>query len=68
MTLAVVVAAAGIAGLYIWMRRRDKLRHIPGPKGWPYLGNALEMNQDNPIAKLREWAEEYGKGFHISQK
>lgn len=46
---------------YLWLNTNKKLRHIPGPRGYPLLGNVLQLRtQKNPILKMTEWSKEFG--------
>ncbi|KAJ5814189.1 uncharacterized protein N7503_000939 [Penicillium pulvis] len=48
--------------LNYWTRdeRLDKLP--PGPRGWPILGNMLDLRDADKIPKVAlEWAQEYGE-------
>lgn len=38
---------------------------IPAPPGWPLVGNALQLNPDNPTTTLEKWAEEYGEIYRL---
>jgi len=40
------------------------LRPVPGPKGLPIIGNALDL-PEYPEKKYMEWAREYGELFKI---
>lgn len=40
---------------------RSPWRNVPpGPKGWPVLGNALELGGSKLWLKLTKWREVYG--------
>ena len=44
----------------------DVHRHpedLPGPKGWPMVGNALQITPEKLHLDLEEWAREYGKVY-----
>ncbi|XP_045160235.2 cytochrome P450 2A6-like [Mercenaria mercenaria] len=49
------------------LKRKQKQngKKPPGPKGVPVFGNALEINEENILDKLFEYAEEYGDIFEI---
>ena len=42
------------------------LDHIPGPKGRPVVGNALDIDAENPIESFLELARLYGPIFKLS--
>ncbi|ESN97253.1 hypothetical protein HELRODRAFT_102182 [Helobdella robusta] len=39
----------------------NKYKLIPGPKRWPFIGSALEMNKQRPFETFVKWANEYGE-------
>jgi len=39
---------------------------IPGPPGWPIVGNLLSLPKDLLFLRLEEWAKQYGSIFYIS--
>ncbi|CAH1778843.1 unnamed protein product [Owenia fusiformis] len=49
-----------IAFLFRW-RKID----IPGPKGIPFIGNALQLSKDLPYIQIQEWAKEFGNVFKL---
>ena len=32
----------------------------PGPRGYPLLGNVLQLDLNNPVEKLAKWRKEFG--------
>lgn len=38
---------------------------IPGPAGWPLLGNVNDIDPDVPIKSLMDIADKYGNCFTI---
>ena len=38
----------------------------PGPRGYPLLGNVLQLDLNNPLEKLTKWRKEYGDIFTIN--
>lgn len=42
------------------------LDQVPGPKGWPILGNALDIRPEKFHVQLEDWAREYGETFVFS--
>ena len=46
--------------------KRDRLSLPPGPKGWPLIGNLLDMPQSNFAKVYTNWARKYGACFGIS--
>ena len=39
---------------------------LPGPRGWPVLGNALQIQRDNFHQQLEAWGRKYGDPFTFS--
>ena len=46
---ASLCAAASLALVLKWRRNRSKPPYPPGPKGYPLIGNVLDVPQDIPI-------------------
>jgi hypothetical protein len=44
---------------------QDRLSLPPGPKGWPLIGNLLDIPQSNFVKTYAEWARKYGAWFRI---
>ena len=47
--VASICAAASFALVWKWRRNRDRPPRPPGPKGYPIIGNSLDMPRDIPI-------------------
>ena len=52
--------------MYYFSPSKHKLRKIPGPSGYPLVGNALQMDPEKPHETLRKWAKEYGDIMRIN--
>ena len=53
----------GIATVFVALRqwsRRAPLPLPPGPKGWPLIGNMLNMPNENFAQTYMEWGRKYG--------
>ncbi|KAG5730241.1 O-methylsterigmatocystin oxidoreductase [Termitomyces sp. T112] len=37
----------------------------PGPKGWPFIGNVLQMGENHLELLFREWARQFGEIVYI---
>ncbi|OSX64689.1 hypothetical protein POSPLADRAFT_1134235 [Postia placenta MAD-698-R-SB12] len=56
-----------VSSFVLWLDRR--LRRFPmppGPRGFPIIGNALQMPQEREWVKFTEWAKTYGGILHLS--
>jgi len=38
---------------------------LPGPRGWPLVGNLLQLERDRPHHTVEQWAQRYGPVFRI---
>ena len=43
-----------------------KIDDLPGPRGWPVLGNALQIEPQRMHAQLEDWARQHGDAFTFS--
>ncbi|KAF7977292.1 hypothetical protein HWV62_4259 [Athelia sp. TMB] len=48
-----------IATFYLVKARTKSQKYPPGPRGWPLIGNLLDMPKGDEWVKYREWAQEY---------
>lgn len=59
---AVVLSLAWL--IYGWKQgRKDNIRGLPlppGPKGYPIIGNLLDLPPDKPWVTFHEWSKIYG--------
>ncbi|KAJ9635318.1 uncharacterized protein PV06_09365 [Exophiala oligosperma] len=46
-------------------RSHGDLKELPGPKGYPLIGNLFDMPREKAFLKFKEWAEKYGPIFKI---
>lgn len=42
-----------------------RLGDLPGPRGWPLVGNALSLDVPRVHQQLEEWARQYGRIYRI---
>lgn len=45
---------------------RNGLRKPPGPKGWPLIGNLLDMPKSHQYLTYMEWRKKYGEADQYS--
>jgi hypothetical protein len=61
---AAVVLVLALILLYRALKR-ESLSLPPGPKGWPLIGNLLDVPQSDFVKTYTEWARKYGEWFHV---
>ena len=64
LSFPVLVGFVVVLVFYLATRWRRKLP--PGPRGWPVIGNAFQLDPDNPQTTLTEWAGQYGDVYTIN--
>ena len=47
-------------------RRHNDKRKIPGPRGWPLLGNAPALDPKYPHVTMTKWAKQYGDVYQLN--
>ncbi|RMJ10345.1 hypothetical protein CDV36_010037 [Fusarium kuroshium] len=43
----------------------SRINHLPGPRGWPVVGNLFQHRDEIPAETYRRWAHKYGPVFQI---
>ncbi|KAF5526081.1 3-hydroxyphenylacetate 6-hydroxylase [Colletotrichum aenigma] len=46
-------------------RFRSRIKGLPGPPGWPVVGNLFQNSKEAPAETYRKWAGMYGPVFQI---
>ncbi|PIK57532.1 putative steroid 17-alpha-hydroxylase/17,20 lyase [Apostichopus japonicus] len=66
-SLTLVTITTVLAGMWIWSQQKPTKNFPPGPKGWPLIGNILELarNEKPAFVVFTEYAKEYGDIFSI---
>ncbi len=56
-----------LVSIWLFLRRiwRDPLQHMPGPRGFPFLGNALQIDSKRFNLSLHRWAITYGGLYRL---
>ncbi|OTB00220.1 hypothetical protein M426DRAFT_324462 [Hypoxylon sp. CI-4A] len=66
--LSVVVGSLALVSLYFVaneiIRSRSRISGLNGPKGWPVVGNLLDI-WSNAAVKYQEWAKVYGDVYQV---
>ncbi|OTA67241.1 cytochrome P450 [Hypoxylon sp. EC38] len=65
---SIVVGLLAVAFIYLIgneiVRSRSRIHGLNGPKGWPVVGNLLDI-WSNAHVKYQEWAKEYGDVYQV---
>ena len=54
--------------VWYWWSAADGLSHIPSPKGWPFIGNLLSMDDKSAHLTFTSWSKELGAVFCVKVK
>jgi len=68
MTLPLLVPFALLAiGIALWSTNRPRSERSlpPGPKGWPLVGNALQIPTGRTWLKFDEWGKQFGSIYTV---
>ncbi|CAH1787817.1 unnamed protein product [Owenia fusiformis] len=60
-TGSLVVGIVLLLGFVLRWRKID----MPGPKGHPIVGNALQLSKNVPYVQIQEWSKEFGSIFKL---
>ncbi|KAG2139587.1 cytochrome P450, partial [Suillus bovinus] len=56
-------------GIYLvkqtFVLKKNLAPYPPGPRGWPLIGNILDMPRTKPWLTFTEWGQKYGDITHI---
>lgn len=59
-TLPLALVISSLVYSIVQYRRSPWRKVPPGPKGWPIIGNALELGESRLWLKFKRWREVYG--------
>ncbi len=62
--VAVLLAAAFVASVLSGSVRAWRVRHIPGPRGWPLIGHVAYLLNE-PWVAFVGWAARYGGAYKL---
>ncbi|XP_045184918.2 cytochrome P450 2F3-like [Mercenaria mercenaria] len=60
MDVLIYIILAVLVFIYLFKTRKSKGKTIPGPSGWPLVGNALEITEQNMPQKCFDYAKKFG--------
>ena len=46
--------------------KKRKIRKIPGPTSYPFIGNILQLDPKQPHETFRKWAKQYGNVMKVN--
>ncbi|KAI0179855.1 cytochrome P450 [Hypoxylon sp. FL1284] len=46
-------------------RYRSRIKNLPGPRGWPVVGNLFQERNILPAETYRQWSSHYGPVFQV---
>ncbi|OTA98769.1 hypothetical protein M426DRAFT_258122 [Hypoxylon sp. CI-4A] len=47
------------------IRYRSRIKNLPGPRGWPVVGNLFQERDVVPAETYRKWSAKYGPVFQV---
>ncbi|KAI1077228.1 cytochrome P450 [Whalleya microplaca] len=71
LTLLKYAFALSVIGLVIYLaqneftRYRSRVKNLPGPRGWPVVGNLFQHRDVIPAETYRKWSFKYGPVFQV---
>lgn len=60
MDIVILILLAVVVVILLLKTRKSNGKEIPGPSGWPLIGNALEITEQNMPQKCFEYAKQFG--------
>ncbi|KDQ62054.1 hypothetical protein JAAARDRAFT_448042 [Jaapia argillacea MUCL 33604] len=62
----VAVLTLGVASLAYVFQKRSPAPLPPGPRGWPIIGNILDMPTVQPWLGFKKWGEKWGNMVYVN--
>ncbi|KAK7041609.1 hypothetical protein VNI00_009199 [Paramarasmius palmivorus] len=62
---SVLVLLLAVLSVLLYRQARPKKKLPPGPKGYPLVGNLLQLDADRPWHTLVKWKKEYGDIMYL---
>ena len=66
MWIYILIVIASVLGYLFFQHSKNPLKHIPGPKGLPFVGNVFELASSVNYVQISDWAKIYGPIFKFS--
>ena len=68
-----LIAGAAVLSLLLGVLVRKKNVSYPGPRGWPIIGNLLDLRSTQPVLKhpgkaFRDWGRQYGESSYYADR
>jgi hypothetical protein len=58
-----LAAVLAVSVYHEYLRLKNQVKGLPGPRGYPIVGNLLQVKGKPAYEIYREWAEEFGPVF-----
>lgn len=66
MNALTIFALVLCSAVYLILSHRSRRGRLPGPKGWPIIGNVLDMPSSHEWLTFSKWAYTFGREDHCS--
>lgn len=58
-----LAAAVLVAAYHEYLRLSSRVKRLPGPSGWPIIGNLYQVKGKPAYEIYRQWSEKFGPVF-----
>lgn len=48
-----------------WLLKKRRKIDLPGPQGWPLLGNVVQLDKERPDRTIETWRRQYGPVYAV---